>query len=104
VRVGVQFCGSCDPDYDMTQVVAVLDEEAARASLELVRPDDLGRQAVLVVEGCRKQCFRPDECGCVPMRQLLVTGDFNETGSGKIQHAFRCLTADLENGTRFKRP
>ncbi len=55
MKVAIKFCGGCDPAYDRVEFFQRI-QCLARDSIEWVRVDDPGYEAVLLVCGCLTAC------------------------------------------------
>ena len=55
VKIGVKYCGGCNPEYDRVGVVKQI-EESLRGEVEFVSPESEGVALVLAVEGCSTAC------------------------------------------------
>jgi len=55
MRVGVKYCGGCNPSYDRAKCVGKI-QEAADDRIEWVFFDPAGVAALLLVSGCDRQC------------------------------------------------
>ena len=72
MRVGVKYCGGCNPSYDRVQYVRKL-QEAAGAWVEWVFFDPGTAPTVLAVGGCDRQCvetarFERDGCRVINIK------------------------------------
>ena len=56
MRVGIKYCGGCDPAYDRLDYVNRI-QEAAGSRIEWVRYDEQGLDALLLVCGCDAECI-----------------------------------------------
>ena len=56
MRVGIKYCGGCDPTYDRVKYVQEI-QEAGVGRIEWVRFDEPGIAVVLLVCGCDAQCI-----------------------------------------------
>lgn len=54
-RVGLKYCGGCNPSYDRVEYVREI-QEAAGNRVEWVSLDEKGFSSLLLVSGCDKQC------------------------------------------------
>jgi hypothetical protein len=54
-RVGVKYCGGCNPHYDRVSVVEDLRTRLGR-QIEWVSPEDGDLDLVLAIEGCQTAC------------------------------------------------
>ena len=55
LKIGVKYCGGCNPNYDRVALVKRI-EERLRGKASLVRADSDGISLVLVVVGCSTAC------------------------------------------------
>jgi len=55
LRVGIKYCGGCNPGYDR---VALLDQLAERLAgrVEFIAPPDADVDLILAIEGCKTAC------------------------------------------------
>ena len=65
-RVGLKYCGGCNPSYDRVEYVREIQETAGK-QVEWVSLDAGGFTVILLVCGCDKQCVEMaeyEETGC----------------------------------------
>ena len=55
VKIGVKYCGGCNPGYDRVALVKQM-EESLRGQVEFVSPESEEVALVLAVEGCTTAC------------------------------------------------
>jgi len=55
VRVGLKYCGGCNPEYDRVALVRHI-EESLQDRVEFVTPESEGVGLILAVEGCSTAC------------------------------------------------
>jgi hypothetical protein len=55
VKIGVKYCGGCNPEYDRVALVRYI-EESLRGEVEFVSPESEEVALVLGVEGCSTAC------------------------------------------------
>jgi hypothetical protein len=55
VKIGVKYCGGCNPGYDRVAVVKQI-EESLGGEVEFVSAESEGVALVLAVEGCTTAC------------------------------------------------
>ena len=55
VKIGVKYCGGCNPGYDRVALVRHI-EESLRGEVEFASPESEEVALVLVVEGCSTAC------------------------------------------------
>ena len=64
-RIGLKYCGGCDPSYDRVEYVRAI-QEAAGDRIEWIPLDEGGFTTVMLVCGCDTQC--------VEMAEYVVRG------------------------------
>ena len=55
IKIGLKYCGGCNPDYDMVKAVEYIKEQLGDA-IDLVSAQTEDTDMVLVVEGCEVCC------------------------------------------------
>ena len=55
VRVGLKYCGGCNPEYDRVALVRHI-QESLQGRVEFVTPGSEGVTLILAVEGCSIAC------------------------------------------------
>ena len=55
VRVGLKYCGGCNPEYDRVALVRHI-EESLQGRVAFVSPKREGVGLILAVEGCSTAC------------------------------------------------
>ena len=55
VRVGLKYCGGCNPEYDRVALVRHI-QESLQGRVEFVTPGSEGVRLILAVEGCSIAC------------------------------------------------
>ena len=55
LKVGIKYCGGCNPDYDRVALVKQL-ESCLQGKVEFVSPENDHVDFVLAVEGCKTCC------------------------------------------------
>ena len=55
IKVGVKYCGGCNPQYDRVEVVEAL-QKRLEGRAEFVSPDHDRIDLILAVEGCSTAC------------------------------------------------
>ncbi|MGM0382220.1 MAG: hypothetical protein ACQEQO_01805 [Thermodesulfobacteriota bacterium] len=55
LKVGLTYCGGCNPEYDRTALVKHI-QESLQGKIEFVRPESKGVELILAVEGCSTAC------------------------------------------------
>jgi hypothetical protein len=55
VKVGLKYCGGCNPEYDRVALVRHI-EESLQGKVAFVKPEGEGVGLILAVEGCRTAC------------------------------------------------
>jgi len=54
-RVGLKYCGGCNPEYDRVSLVKHI-QESLQGKVEFVKPESEGVRLILAVEGCSTAC------------------------------------------------
>ena len=54
-RVGLKYCGGCNPEYDRVSLVKHI-QESLQGKVEFVKPESKGVRLILAVEGCSTAC------------------------------------------------
>jgi len=75
LRVGVKYCGGCNPEYDRVTLVEQI-KERLEGKVSFVLPESEGVDIILAVHGCRTACA--DLSGFRGIEILTVSG--NEEG------------------------
>lgn len=55
LKVGLKYCGGCNPEYDRVTLVKQMERELQDV-VEFVAPDTEGIDLILAVQGCRTAC------------------------------------------------
>jgi len=55
VKVGLKYCGGCNPEYDRVSLVRHI-EESLQGKVEFVKPESESVRLILAVEGCSTAC------------------------------------------------
>jgi hypothetical protein len=55
MKVGIKYCGGCNPEYDRVEVVGRIKNELG-GILEIVPHDVPELEIILVVQGCKTAC------------------------------------------------
>ena len=55
LRVGVKYCGGCNPEYDRVGVVEHI-QKSLKDKIEIVRPESENVHLILSVNGCSTAC------------------------------------------------
>jgi len=55
VRVGLKYCGGCNPEYDRGSLVKHI-QESLQSKVEFVKPERKDVELILAVEGCSTAC------------------------------------------------
>jgi hypothetical protein len=55
LKVGIKYCGGCNPDYDRVALVKQL-ESRLQGKVEFVSHENADLDLVLAVEGCKTAC------------------------------------------------
>ena len=55
MKVGLKYCGGCNPEYDRVALVRHI-EESLQGKIAFVTPEGEGVRLILAVEGCSTAC------------------------------------------------
>jgi hypothetical protein len=55
VRVGLKYCGGCNPEYDRVALVRHI-EESLQGKVAFVSPESEDVELIVAVEGCSTAC------------------------------------------------
>ena len=55
LRVGVKYCGGCNPEYDRVALVEQI-KERLEGKVSFIMPESEGVDIILSVHGCRTAC------------------------------------------------
>lgn len=69
LRIGLKYCGGCNPGYDRVAVAAYI-KESLKDEVEFVAPDMGAIACILVVEGCETACVDLSHFKGVPIRVI----------------------------------
>ena len=76
-RIGLKYCGGCNPSYDRVEYVREV-QETAGDLVEWVPLDEGGFHTILLVCGCDKQCVEMAEYG-EPGHRVITIKDKQKT-------------------------
>lgn len=68
-RVGVKYCGGCNPSYDRTELLDALKEAFAKR-IEWVSHQEQSVSAILIIAGCSTSCVHLDLPGSMPLFRI----------------------------------
>ena len=55
LRVGIKYCGGCNPEYDRVAIVDNI-KQSLQDEIEIVRPESEDVDLILSVNGCSTAC------------------------------------------------
>ena len=55
LRVGIKYCGGCNPEYDRVAIVEHI-KQSLKDEIEIVRPESEDVDVILSVNGCSTAC------------------------------------------------
>ncbi len=92
LRVGVKYCGGCNPDYDRSEAVARI-QQALSQRIRLTGPEE-ETDRVIAVQGCRTACA---DVGSLDDSKLLHIKGLQELESviSKLEKAFQSRSDHL---------
>lgn len=75
-RIGLKYCGGCNPSYDRVEYVRQI-QMAAGNRVEWVSLEEGGFSALLLVSGCDKQCaemaeYETEGCRVISIKDLRM--------------------------------
>jgi len=73
-RIGLKFCGGCNPTHDRVETVRKI-RAAAGDGVQWVPFDAGGFSALLIVNGCDKQCADCDPAETEGIRRVCIRDD-----------------------------
>lgn len=76
MKVGLKFCGGCNPDYDRIALVAEL-RMRLQDKVEFVYDDQNEIDILLVLHGCRRACAEFDKMTEISIYQISRISDVN---------------------------
>ena len=83
-RIGLKYCGGCNPSYDRVEYVRAVQEEAGDR-IAWVPLDEGGFSTLLLVSGCDKQCVEMAEYRESGCRIVRIKDDYG-TPSQILSH------------------
>lgn len=69
IRIGLKYCGGCNPTYDRVSLVNYIAEEL-RHEIEFMPPEGKDLGLILVIEGCEAACVDLSQFKGVPIRVI----------------------------------
>ncbi|MFV0527695.1 MAG: hypothetical protein ACK5MN_03095 [Lachnospiraceae bacterium] len=77
MRIGVKYCGGCNPVYDRVANVNKLTKECEPFGIELVAyRKNQEYDACLLVKGCTRNCLAEEFPNCKKLYVVAAEGDF----------------------------
>ncbi len=70
-RIGLKYCGGCNPSYDRVEYVREI-QEAAGGAVEWVSLGAEGFSTILLIGGCDKQCVDMAEYETIGYRVVRI--------------------------------
>ena len=77
LRIGVKYCGGCNPRYDRIEAVEYIRRNLPRDAV-LSRWDDDDVDIILIVAGCKTACVDRSAFVDMPVRELTGMSDAKE--------------------------
>ena len=74
LRVGLKYCGNCNPSFDMPELVEVISERAKWISF--VKWDRLDYDLLLVLSSCSRDCASQPVLSCPVVRVTSETVNY----------------------------
>ncbi len=77
MRIGVKYCGGCNPGYERVEVIEDVRSQAGERFLFLC-PDQQDLDGVIAVSGCPRACAEKDlKPGEIPCRSIAAKDDLD---------------------------
>ncbi len=73
-RIGIKYCGGCDPAYDRVPYVKQI-QKAAGDQIEWVPFDQGGFTDLLLIHGCNTECIEIEPFKNMGIRVISVTNN-----------------------------
>ena len=74
LRVGIKYCGGCNPDYDRVALVRQI-EKRLEGKVEFISHENADLDLVLAVEGCKTACADLSSCDGKKIRMISQSED-----------------------------
>jgi hypothetical protein len=99
IRVALKFCGSCNPEIDLSALSRqVAKHVAGGADITIVHPDAPEIDVVIILCGCLRACIDREETRAIAPHHLIVAGESIE---GKACKETRLAAAVAERIDRL---
>ena len=76
IKVALKFCGSCNPQIDLTALAAgVRSHIAGRIDFEMVPADANGLDLLIILCGCQRACADKEEIWGTARQHIVTAGE-----------------------------
>ncbi|MFA9422568.1 MAG: hypothetical protein ACERLG_03260 [Sedimentibacter sp.] len=72
MKIGIKYCGGCNPKYNRTNLLKCLKDEYNDASFETAK-DDVYYDVVIVLCGCSSACANHEKL--IGRRKIIITDE-----------------------------
>jgi hypothetical protein len=97
IRVALKFCGSCNPEIDLSALARQVRERiAGGADVELVHPDAPDIDLVIILCGCLRACIDRQETRAIGAHHLTVAGEGVEGKVCKEGHLATAVAREID--------
>ena len=86
LRVGVKYCGGCNPEYDRVALVEQIKKRLA-GKVSFVPPENEGIDIILAVQGCKTACADLSSFKGVKIQTITNMEDGGEFARQMIERA-----------------
>lgn len=91
-RVGVKYCGGCNPNYDRVKRVEML-KGALKGRIEVVSYEEVPYDLLLIVNGCPKACVDREKVRLLCTNRIIIEDEaerLEERLQNMIEEDERC--------------
>jgi len=75
IRIALKFCGSCNPEIDLSSLTAQVHKlTSGREDIQFVPFDTQELDLLVILCGCRRSCADKEEYKSQAKRHLLIAG------------------------------
>ena len=89
MKIGIAYCGGCNPRYERTTIVARLREDFAQANI--VRAGEAAADVVVIICGCHVACASHQEVEEGKSKLVLTRAEDYEKLRSLISTTEECL-------------
>ena len=94
MRIALKFCGSCNPEIDLSSLAGQVRKlTSGREDIHLFPFDTPELDLLVILCGCRRSCANKDDYKSMAKRHLVIAGESLD-GSPQSERQLACLIAD----------